>query len=99
MKGKDDLSELKAGAGIFGVIAALVLVLAVTALFIASPAKADHRYSKFPDEVITGINSKGLYVQGAANETPANITVEGIGGFGWVIYPIGGILLALRATR
>lgn len=45
------------------------------------------------DEVSTGVNSEGLYVQGAANDSPASITVEGIGGFRWVIYPIDGILL------
>jgi uncharacterized surface protein with fasciclin (FAS1) repeats len=45
--------------------------------------------------VTTGVNSEGLYVQGAANDAPASITVEGINGFRWVIYPIDGILLPL----
>ena len=193
MKGKEDVSELKAGIGFFAMI--LALVLAATALFVSSPAEASHRYYKFPqvsdalesngfatlkfaldttgltpvldsnhvtlfaptddvfeataqalgctdaldlatrllhipiddsnalavvlsyhavlatirskyrllrptpiqtvsgDEVTTGVNSNGMYVQGAANADPASITVEKIGGFRWVIYPIDGILL------
>lgn len=45
------------------------------------------------DEVTTGVNSEGLYVQGAANDTPSRITVEGIRGYRWAIYPINAILL------
>lgn len=45
------------------------------------------------DEVTTGVNSYGLYVQGAANATPGTITVEGIRGSRWAIYPIDAILL------
>ncbi len=45
------------------------------------------------DEVTTGVNAQGLFVQGAANATPSTITVEGIKGRGWVIYPIDAILL------
>lgn len=45
------------------------------------------------DEVTTGVNSDGLYVQGLANTDPSSITVEGIRGKKWVIYPIDTILL------
>lgn len=45
------------------------------------------------DEVTTGVNSEGLYVQGAANDVPSTITVDGIRGYRWVIYPIDSILL------
>ncbi|MGD2074438.1 MAG: fasciclin domain-containing protein [Gammaproteobacteria bacterium] len=195
MKARQELSELKAGGGLFAVMVALVMVLAVTAILVSPPAEAGHRHYKFPkisdaleangfatlkfaldttgltpvldsnhatvfaptddvfeataqalgctdaldlatrlidipvgdsnalaavlshhavlgtirskykllrsspiqtvngDAVSTGVNSEGLYVQGAANDNPASITVEGIGGFRWVIYPIDAILL------
>jgi uncharacterized surface protein with fasciclin (FAS1) repeats len=44
-------------------------------------------------ELATGVNSHGLFVQGVANSGPAAITVEGIAGVRWVIYPIDTILL------
>jgi uncharacterized surface protein with fasciclin (FAS1) repeats len=195
MKRQDDLVVLKVGAGFFGLVATLVLVVSATALFLSSPANASYRYYKAPgvsdaldangfetlkfaldatgltpvldsnrvtlfaptndvfestaqalgchdaldlatrllnipvgdsnalavvlthhavlgvirtnykllksspietvstDEVTTGVNSEGLYVQGAANDTPSSITVEGIRGYRWVIYPIDAILL------
>ncbi len=43
--------------------------------------------------VTTGVNSKGLFVKGEVNETPSSITVDGIRGHRWVIYPIDSILL------
>lgn len=45
------------------------------------------------DTVMTGVNADGLYVLGAANATPASITVDGINGPRWIIYPIDTILL------
>lgn len=45
------------------------------------------------DAVTTGVNARGLYVQGAVNEQPSTITDDGIGGFRWEIYPIDSILL------
>ena len=45
------------------------------------------------DEVITGVNSEGLNVKGIANGEPSRITVDGIRGYRWVIYPIDSILL------
>jgi uncharacterized surface protein with fasciclin (FAS1) repeats len=195
MKGTNDVTALKAGAGVFATMAALALVLAAAAFFVSSPAHAGGDYRgkfgvanglavngfetlKFAldtteltavldsnrvtvfaptnevfeataqalgctdaldlatrllnipvgdsnalavvlthhavlgtirssyrllkaspiqtvsgDAVTTGVNDKGLYVQGAANDSPASITVEGIRGPRWVIYPINGILL------
>lgn len=43
--------------------------------------------------VDTGVDSGGLYVQGAANATPSNITLEGILGRRAIVYPINQILL------
>lgn len=44
-------------------------------------------------EIKTGVNAKGLYVKGIANEAPSSITVEGITGKAYVIYPIDSVLL------
>jgi hypothetical protein len=55
--------------------------------------KASPIHTVSGDAVTTGVNSEGLFVQGAANETPSSITVEGIHGHRWVIYPIDSILL------
>ncbi len=44
-------------------------------------------------DVTTGVNKNGLFVQGAFNATPSAITVEGIGGWRYIVYPIDQILL------
>jgi uncharacterized surface protein with fasciclin (FAS1) repeats len=46
----------------------------------------------------TGVNSEGLFVKGEANATPSRITVDGIRGHRWVIYPIDSILLPIDPT-
>ena len=43
--------------------------------------------------VTTGVNSEGLFVEGEANGAASTITVDGIRGHRWVIYPIDSILL------
>jgi hypothetical protein len=43
--------------------------------------------------VATGVDKEGLFVKGEANEMPSTITVDGIDGYRWVIYPIDSILL------
>lgn len=195
MKVAEDLNILKVGAGVFGLMTLLVVVLAVTATFISSPAEASKRYKynymlsdaleangfetlKFAldttgltpvldsnrvtlfaptndvfeatakalgctgaldlatrlidipvgdsnalavilsnhavlgviktsnkllrysprqtvsgYELTTGVNSEGLAVQGEANDAASSITVEGIRGKRWIIYPIDAILL------
>lgn len=45
------------------------------------------------ESVTTGVNAAGLYVRGLANSEDSSITVEGIRGFRWAIYPIDSILL------
>ena len=45
--------------------------------------------------VQTGVNLGGLFVQGEFNATPSQITVEGICGYRWVVYPIDQILLPI----
>ncbi|TQV86273.1 hypothetical protein FKG94_01605 [Exilibacterium tricleocarpae] len=43
----------------------------------------------------TGVNQGGLFVQGDANATASQITVDGISGYRWVVYPINQILLPI----
>ena len=45
------------------------------------------------EQVTTGVNGEGLYVEGVANNSPSGITVASIRGYRWVIYPINSILL------
>ncbi len=52
----------------------------------------------FGTDVSTGVNMNGLYVKGEANDTASTITVEGLYGYRFTIYPINQILLPFSAA-
>lgn len=57
MKAKQSYGELKAGVAVFGLITALVLVLAATALLIPAPATAVSGQQDVPQITDTAVNS------------------------------------------